>query len=123
LNIHLISLYVEKKPYLLYDENSGNFKKIYHKFYDKKGCKMSKIEVVAMEYEALKNLDQMVRLAMVNAAAAEFVAGAIQALDAVRRENGLECPASPVVTYGSSDRNDVGISDLAGNILKRVMEK
>lgn len=84
---------------------------------------MSKIEVVAMEYEALKNLDQMVRLAMVNAAAAEFVAGAIQALDAVRRENGLECPASPVVTYGSSDRNDVGISDLAGNILKRVMEK
>jgi hypothetical protein len=47
-----------------------------------------------MEYEALLNVERMVRLAMAKPATGEFLVGAMQALDAVRRD---EKRAEPVV--------------------------
>ena len=58
---------------------------------------MKTIEVSALEYEALKNIDKMVRVAMANAGAAEVLVAAIQALDAVRRADAGDS-AGPIIT-------------------------
>ena len=44
------------------------------------------INVSVMEFEGLKNLETVIRVALVNPGTGEFIAGALQALDAVRRE-------------------------------------
>jgi len=53
---------------------------------------MKKLNVSAMEYQALLNVDKMVRIAMTNPAAGEFLVMAIMALDNVRRDEGIEVP-------------------------------
>jgi len=56
---------------------------------------MKLTEVNALEYEALLNLDRMVRLAMTTPNTGEFLVVALQALDKVRLDEGLTIPENP----------------------------
>lgn len=72
---------------------------------------MIKIEVSSLEFEALKHLESMVRMAMTQPEAAEFVVVAIQALDAVRREESpalLRSPHQP--------------SDMVQDVIRKAMQ-
>ena len=48
------------------------------------------ITVNQMEYEALRNVDRVLRICMVNPHVGEILSVAIQALDAVRRDQGID---------------------------------
>ena len=82
-----------------------------------------KREVSALEYEALLNLDKVLRIAMIRPKTGEFIAVAIQALDQVRRDEGLETPpiAPPMVPGNAHDVRQV--SGLAQALIKRAMDK
>ena len=79
--------------------------------------------VSALEYEALLNLDRIIRVAMSQPGAAEFLVVAIQSLDQVRRDEGLETPpiAPPMVPGNAHDVRQV--SGLAQALIKRAMDK
>lgn len=79
--------------------------------------------VSALEYEALLNLDRIIRVAMSQPGVAEFIVTALHSLDAVRRDEGLETPpiAPPAATANPHDVRQV--SGLAQALIKRAMEK
>jgi hypothetical protein len=68
------------------------------------GGAMKIIEVSSNEYAALKNLEEMIRLAMTTPNTGEFVAVALQALDAVRRDESMETAA---LLRSKSDASDL----------------
>lgn len=74
---------------------------------------MKKCEVSCLEYEGLLNLEKMIRIALINPGTGEFVAAAIQALDAVRRDEAGDA-AAPVIS---------GASTLANALIERSMRK
>lgn len=78
-----------------------------------------------LEYEALLNLDRMIRLAMAIPNTGEFLVGALHALDNVRTDQGLPIPEAvgtpkhiKIPTQGPGD-----VSALAGALIRRAMEK
>jgi len=79
-----------------------------------------KIEVEAMYLEALENVDKMVRLAMAVPNTGEFLVGAIQAIDTLRRDFDMPVPESvkpreePVATPQASE--------LAMGLIRRAMD-
>ena len=79
--------------------------------------------VSALEYEALLNLDRIIRVAMSQPGVAEFIVTALHSLDAVRRDEGLETPpiAPPAATANPHDVRQV--SGLAQALIKRAMDK
>lgn len=79
--------------------------------------------VSALEYEALLNLDRIIRVAMSQPGAAEFLVVAIHSLDQVRRDEGLDTPpiAPPAVAGNPHDVRQV--SGLAQALIKRAMDK
>lgn len=76
--------------------------------------------VSALEYEALLNLDRMIRIAMVQPAAGEFVAVAVQALDKVRADEGIDVAALERPKENPHDVREV--SALAQALIKKAME-
>lgn len=62
---------------------------------------MKQITVSALEHEALLNLEKVLRVALKNPDTGEFIAGALQALDAVRREEAGDV-AGPQIVAASS---------------------
>lgn len=81
----------------------------------------AKVEVSAMEYEALLNMDKMLRLAMSVPDVGQFLVTAIQALDQVRCDQGLLVPeAAPRPIQLASSSN---VSDLAGALIQRAMRE
>lgn len=77
--------------------------------------------VSALEYEALLNLDRIVRVAMSQPGAAEFIVTAIQSLDQVRRDEGIDTP--PIAPPASQNPHDVRqVSALAQAMIKRAMQ-
>jgi hypothetical protein len=65
----------------------------------KNGVEM--VKVPALEFEALVNIENVIRIAMVNPAAAEVIVAALHALDTVRSELGIgtaEQKLSPLMT-------------------------
>lgn len=82
-----------------------------------------KREVSALEYEALLNLDKVLRIAMIRPKTGEFIAVAIQALDKVREDEGIEGP-NLVVPADPNEGGDVRqVSGLAQALIKRAMDK
>jgi hypothetical protein len=74
---------------------------------------MKQITVSALEFEALKQVDRMVRVAMASPGAAEGLVAAIQALDAVRREEAGDT-AAPIIANSS---------DVAASLIERAMQQ
>lgn len=72
----------------------------------------TQITISALEYEALKNVDRMVRIAMSKPSAAEGLVAAIQALDAVRRDEAGDT-AAPIIANAS---------DVAASLIERSMQ-
>lgn len=82
-----------------------------------------KREVSALEYEALLNLDRIIRVAMVQPGAAEFLVTSIQALDQVRKDEGIEIPALVKKPIPPKNPHDVReVSALARAMIKKAME-
>lgn len=79
--------------------------------------------VSALEYEALLNLDRIIRVAMSQPGVAEFIVTALHSLDAVRKDEGLPTPpiAPPAPTANPHDVRQV--SGLAQALIKRAMDK
>lgn len=78
------------------------------------------ISVPVLEYVALQNLDKAVRVCMANPNAGEFLVEAVQALNAVRRDLGIEENAPlPQVERKVSPL----VSDLAKGLIERAMER
>lgn len=79
--------------------------------------------VSALELEALRNVDQMIRVAMAIPNTAGFLATAIQALDQVRRDQGLPIPEAVTAPPAPPETHDAGqVSALAGALIKRAMD-
>jgi len=74
---------------------------------------MKTVQISAIEYEGLCNLEKMVRIAMQSPDAAEGVVTALQALNAIRREEAGDA-AVPVIS---------GASTLANALIERSMRK
>jgi hypothetical protein len=74
---------------------------------------MKTVQISAIEYEGLCNLEKMVRIAMQSPDAAEGVVTALQALNAIRREEAGDA-AAPVIS---------GASTLANALIERSMRK
>ncbi len=74
---------------------------------------MKTVQISALEYESLKNVDKMVRVAMTSPGAAEGLVAAIQALDAVRREE-VGDTAAPIIASAS---------DVAASLIERSMQQ
>lgn len=73
----------------------------------------AQITILALEYEGLRNLEKMVRIAMQSPEAAEGVVTAIQALNAIRRDEAGDA-AAPIIS---------GASTLATDLIERAMKK
>jgi hypothetical protein len=72
-----------------------------------------------MEYQALLNVEQMIRVAMIQPDAGEFLVVAIQSLDQVRRDEGIEVAA---LVRAPADPHDVReVSGLAQALIKKAM--
>lgn len=80
----------------------------------------NKIYVSEMEYEALVNLDKMIRIAMSVPSTGDMLIGAIQALDHVRMDEGIAIPESTPV---ETEPLITGVSDLAAALIKRSMDR
>jgi hypothetical protein len=84
---------------------------------------MSDIQMIyvnVLEYVALRNLDKAVRVCMANPNAGEFLVEAVQALNAVRHDLGIEENAPlPQVERKASPL----VTDLATALIERAMEK
>ena len=81
--------------------------------------------VSAMEYEALKNLDSIIRLAMSVPNMGEFLASAIDALDQVRADQGLPIPqpVAPRPTLNDpAEQKQKEVSTLAAGLIKRAID-
>lgn len=77
----------------------------------------------ALEYEALLQLDKMIRLAMTIEGTAGFLVSALQALDAVRIDQGLPIPDKfTMPPPPPENHNKVEVSALAGALIKRAMD-
>ena len=75
--------------------------------------------VLALEYEALLNLERILRVALVSPDAGEFIVVAIQSLDQVRRDEGIEVAA---LVRAPADPHDVReVSGLAQALIKKAM--
>lgn len=96
------------------------------------------ISVPSLEYVALRNLDKAVRVCMANPSAGEFLVEAFQALNAVRRDLGIEeSPAleftmAPGYPIGQLEANESNmerqattpqVSALAKGLIERAMER
>lgn len=73
----------------------------------------------ALEYEALIQLDKMIRLAMAVPNTSGFLVSAIQALDQVRHDQGLPIPEA--VTSPPEPPDNAQVSALTGALIKRAM--
>jgi len=74
-----------------------------------------------MEFNALLNLESMIRMAMISPSSGEFIAVAIQALDAVRKDESIVRPkVLPPMNRPAPQSN---VSDLASNLIKKAMGK
>jgi len=81
-----------------------------------------KREVSALEYEALLNLDKVLRIAMIRPQTGTFIAVAVQALDQVRKDEGIPGP-DLVVPADPHEGGDVRqVSGLAQALIKRAMK-
>lgn len=78
--------------------------------------------VSALEYEALLNVDKMIRLAMSVPNTGEFLVTAIQALDQVRRDQGLAIPESAMPREEPVEEARPQVSALAAGLIKRAMD-
>ena len=77
----------------------------------------------AMEYEALINLDKMIRLAMAIPNTSGFLVSAIQALDQIRIDQGLPIPEKVTAPPPPPEsHNKAEVSALAGALIKRAMD-
>lgn len=74
--------------------------------------------VSSLEYEALLNQDRMIRLAMSAPNTGQFLVTAIEALDTVRRDQGLSIPEA--VTPQVAEKSVI-VSDLASGLIRRAM--
>lgn len=74
---------------------------------------MKTVTVSALEFEGLKNLEQVVRIALKNQGTGEFIVGALRALDAIRRDEAGDA-AAPVISSAST---------LASDLIQRSMRK
>jgi len=82
---------------------------------------MEKIPVSVLEFQALLNLESMIRMAMISPSSGEFIAVAIQALDAVRKDESIVRPkVLPPMNRPAPQSN---VSDLASNLISRAMKK
>jgi len=79
-----------------------------------------KIEVDAMYLEALENVDKMVRMAMSIPNTGEFLVGAIQAIDTLRRDFDMPVPES--VKPQAEPAPTPHASELAMGLIKRAMD-
>lgn len=80
-----------------------------------------KIEVNSLEFEALMNLDKTIRMAIAIPSTGEFLVGAIHALDAVRKKEGLPIPEAIPASFESGE-SPSGVSELARSLISRVMK-
>lgn len=78
--------------------------------------------VSSLEYEALLNLDKMIRMAMSVPNTGEFLVTAIQALDQVRVDQGLPIPQAVKPREPESEESRPQVSQLAAGLIKRAME-
>ena len=78
--------------------------------------------VSKLEYAALLDLDRMIRLAMNMPGAGEFLVAAIQALDTVRREEGLPIPDN-FTPPPSPQESAPEVSKLAAGLIRKAMKK
>lgn len=76
--------------------------------------------VSTLEYEALLHLDQMIRLAIIRPDCGDLLAVAIQALDKVRADEGIEQAVVPEQDTAHDVRQ---ISGLAQAMIKRAMDE
>ena len=58
---------------------------------------MKKVEVSALEYEGLQNLEKVIRAALKNPDLGEFIAGALMSLESVRREEAGDVAGPQIV--------------------------
>jgi hypothetical protein len=75
-------------------------------------------EVSELEYAGLLNLEQVIRVALVNPGCGEFIAVAIQALDTVRREEGIQMSALELPAPGQKQFS--AASELVTSLIKRA---
>jgi hypothetical protein len=81
---------------------------------------MSKeILVNALEFEALISLDKMIRISMSVPNTGDMLVGAIQALDHVRRDEGIAIPESPQAPAPKL----AAVSELAASLISRAMKQ
>lgn len=81
--------------------------------------------VSAMEYEALLNLDRVLRVAMSVPGTGEFLATALEALDQVRMDQGLPIPdaVKPREPAESAvQRPTAQVSALAAGLIRKAMD-
>lgn len=85
---------------------------------------MGKALISSLEYEALKNLEQMVRIAMQSPDAAEGVVTALQALNAIRRDEAGDA-AAPFDNYSRAIQHEVVVGNdlLAADLIERAMKR
>ena len=76
--------------------------------------------VSTLEYEALLHLDQMIRLAIIRPDCGDLLAVAIQALDKVRADEGIEQAVVPEQDTAHDVRQ---ISGLAQAMINRAMDE
>lgn len=78
--------------------------------------------VSSLEYEALVNLDKMVRLAISVPGTGEFLVTAIQALDQVRIDQDLPIPEAVAPREKPTEHKKAEVSQLAASPIRRAMD-
>ena len=82
---------------------------------------MEKMPVSVLEFQALLNLESMIRMAMISPSSGEFIVVAIQALDSVRKDERIVRPkVLPPISRPAPQSN---VSDLASNLILKAMKK